>query len=440
MKNLTSYKKNIVLLVVMFMVAADSQAITLKERLMSFLNEHPRMTHIFTCSGIFCGSVATSALAAKTISSSLNDNAYFPLLFTTFVGAFTHAMPFIIPTMPQEKIKQAAPQDRIKLNDMAHNSSPREIDNLLKLIQTYNEGKCYSTLLPKLILFHGEPGTGKTLTAKALAGELNVPFWETSASSFIDKYAGATTTNVTHFLTGIKSELRDKEIGIVFIDELDSIAATRSSETGASQDRATTVNALLTQIDGFKTSKGNLIVIGATNRLDNLDPAIQSRAQQIIAFKKPDSVTRKAVFLRSWKKHSNIIVDNDTMLHIQKKSNGFSHRDLDNLAQTIATEIILKDLKEITIDNPETKTLIDKEIKARSKQDSSNTRKFIEQEIKRGIAQILPQEDQPQYSRIVHRSSRQISNTPQSNQNKNGHRRANSLPIAKTTLLEKLNN
>ncbi|MDD3419320.1 MAG: AAA family ATPase [Candidatus Gastranaerophilales bacterium] len=132
---------------------------------------------------------------------------------------------------------------------------------------------------PKGILMHGEPGTGKTLIARAIAGEAGVPFIAASGSEFVEKYVGVGAQRVRElFDTAKKAAAQsEKKTAIIFIDEIDAIGKQRKGEGGGSDETEKTLNQLLTEMDGFsnKESKVRVIVMAATNRADILDPALK---------------------------------------------------------------------------------------------------------------------------------------------------------------------
>jgi len=132
---------------------------------------------------------------------------------------------------------------------------------------------------PKGILMHGEPGTGKTLLARAIAGESGVPFIAASGSEFVEKYVGVGAQRVRELFENAKKAAAnsEKKTAIVFIDEIDAIGQKRTGEGGGSSETEKTLNQLLTEMDGFnnKDSKIKIIVMAATNRADILDPALK---------------------------------------------------------------------------------------------------------------------------------------------------------------------
>lgn len=142
-----------------------------------------------------------------------------------------------------------------------------EIVDFLKNPEKYNK---FNARQPKGIILYGEPGTGKTLMAKALACEANVPFYSTSGSDFIQMYAGVGALRIRELF----KKARESKKAVIFIDEIDAIGKKRSPSPNTSNDeRDQTLNALLTEMSGFK-DYDNIIVIAATNRLDSLDEAL----------------------------------------------------------------------------------------------------------------------------------------------------------------------
>lgn len=130
---------------------------------------------------------------------------------------------------------------------------------------------------PKGVLLYGEPGTGKTLTARAIAGEAEVPFIAASGSEFVEKYVGVGAQRIRELFEMARkaAAASEKKAAIIFIDEIDAIGRKRTGESNGSQEAEVTLNQLLTEMDGFdNNSKVKIIVIGATNRKDILDDAL----------------------------------------------------------------------------------------------------------------------------------------------------------------------
>jgi cell division protease FtsH len=151
--------------------------------------------------------------------------------------------------------------------------------------------------MPKGALFYGPPGTGKTLLAKAVAGEVGVPFISTSASSFVEKYVGVGAARVRELFSLARSEAKknDKKTAIIFIDELDAVGKKRSSDgSGGNDEREQTLNQLLVEMDGIKNDDGvNVIVLSATNRLDLLDEALTRPGRFDMRFEIPNPAKNK---------------------------------------------------------------------------------------------------------------------------------------------------
>lgn len=159
----------------------------------------------------------------------------------------------------------------INFNQVAGNIETKE--SLLEIVDFLKNPEKYSKFnvrQPKGIILYGEPGTGKTLMAKALACESNVPFYSTSGSDFIQLYAGVGASRIRELF----KKARENEKSVIFIDEIDAIGKKRSSNPDTSNDeRDQTLNALLTEMSGFKDSD-NIVILAATNRLDSLDDAL----------------------------------------------------------------------------------------------------------------------------------------------------------------------
>ena len=168
----------------------------------------------------------------------------------------------------------------------------QEIVEFLKNPKKYTElgGK-----IPKGALLVGPPGTGKTLLAKAVAGEAGVPFFSMSGSDFVEMFVGVGASRVRD----VFHQAKEKSPCIIFIDEIDAVGRARSKNPsmGGNDERENTLNALLTEMDGFGTNSG-VIVLAATNRADMLDKALlrAGRFDRQINVDLPDLTERKAIF------------------------------------------------------------------------------------------------------------------------------------------------
>jgi len=206
----------------------------------------------------------------------------------------------------------------------------KEIVDFLKSPQKYTKlgGK-----IPKGALLVGPPGTGKTLLAKAVAGEAKVPFFSISGSDFVEMFVGVGASRVRDLF----KQAKEKAPCIIFIDEIDAIGRARGKNpmTGANDERENTLNQLLTEMDGFSSNTG-VIILAATNRADILDRALMraGRFDRQIHVELPDLEERKAIFkvhMRPLKMDGNVKVD-----FLSKQTPGFSGADIANVCNEAA--------------------------------------------------------------------------------------------------------
>ena len=205
-----------------------------------------------------------------------------------------------------------------------------EIVDFLKRPEKYKElgGK-----IPKGALLVGPPGTGKTLLAKAVAGEANVPFFSISGSDFVEMFVGVGASRVRDLF----KQAKEKAPCIVFIDEIDAIGRARGKNAGFSSndERENTLNQLLTEMDGFGTNAG-VIILAATNRADILDKALlrAGRFDRQIEVGLPDLIERKAIFEVHLQKLK--LVDGVDVEFLAKQTPGFSGADIANVCNEAA--------------------------------------------------------------------------------------------------------
>lgn len=206
----------------------------------------------------------------------------------------------------------------------------KEIVDFLKNPQKYTD---LGAKIPKGALLVGPPGTGKTLLAKAVAGEAQVPFFSLSGSDFVEMFVGVGASRVRDLF----QQAKQKAPAIIFIDEIDAIgrARGRSISQGANDERENTLNQLLTEMDGFGTNSG-VIILAATNRADILDRALlrAGRFDRQILVDMPDVVERVAIFKVHLKK---LKLDKDVDVEfLGKQTPGFSGADIANMCNEAA--------------------------------------------------------------------------------------------------------
>jgi cell division protease FtsH len=204
-----------------------------------------------------------------------------------------------------------------------------DVVDFLKNPQKFNR---LGAKLPRGVLLIGEPGNGKTLLAKAVAGEANVPFFSASGSEFVEKYVGVGAARVRELFTSARRHAP----AIIFIDEIDAVGRSRGGADGGHEEREQTLNQLLIEMDGFETSSTPLIVIGATNRVDILDKALlrPGRFDKKVEVPYPDLMSRKKILLVHAKdKKIDPSVNFDTLA---KGTPGFTGADLANLINEAA--------------------------------------------------------------------------------------------------------
>ena len=210
-----------------------------------------------------------------------------------------------------------------------------EKEELKEIVEYLKDPEKFTRLgarVPKGVLMVGPPGTGKTLLARAVAGEAGVPFYSVSGSEFVEMYVGVGAARVRDLFAQAKANAP----AIVFIDEIDALARKRATDlyTG-NEERETTLNQLLVEMDGF-TTKENIILIGATNRADVLDPALlrPGRFDRQVHVGYPDIIAREAI-LKVHAKGKPLGPEVD-LSEVAKNTTGFTGADLENLLNEAA--------------------------------------------------------------------------------------------------------
>lgn len=255
------------------------------------------------------------------------------------------------------KTKVTSGKQSIKFSDVAGiDSVKKEVAEIVDFLKNPKKYRDIGARVPRGVLLSGEPGTGKTLLAKAIAGEADVPFFAVSGSDFSGIIVGLGVHKIKDFF-----ELARKNSPcILFIDEIDAIGAARGRNINSDSDREATLNQLLIEMDGF-TSTENLIVVGATNRPDMLDAALlrPGRFDRHVHIDLPDMAGRLAIlelYARKMKLEKNV-----SLSAAARGTTGFSGADLNNLlneAALLAARGGRKEISEPDIDEARDKILM----------------------------------------------------------------------------------
>lgn len=232
----------------------------------------------------------------------------------------------------------------IHFNDVAGEDEAKE--NLAEIVDyLHNPGK-YSEVgasMPKGVLLVGPPGTGKTMLAKAVAGEASVPFFSISGSEFVEMFVGMGASKVRDLFR----QAKEKAPCIVFIDEIDAIGKKRDGQIGGNDEREQTLNQLLTEMDGFEGNNG-VIILAATNRPESLDPALlrPGRFDRRVPVELPDLQGREAIL----KVHAKKVRLNDDVDFsvIARMASGASGAELANIVNEAALRAVRDGRKTIT--------------------------------------------------------------------------------------------
>ena len=237
-------------------------------------------------------------------------------------------------------------KDKVKFSDVA--GSVEEKEELQEIVDFLKNPKKYQQLgakIPKGVLLYGAPGTGKTLLARAVAGEAGVKFFYISGSDFVEMLVGVGASRVRSLFSDAKKEAP----AVVFIDEIDAVGRKRGAGLGGGQDeREQTLNQILVEMDGFDVNS-NVIVMAATNRVDVLDPALlrPGRFDRRIMVNMPDADEREAILKIHARKKP---LAKDVSLHeVALSTVGFTGADLENLLNEAALMTARHNKKEITM-------------------------------------------------------------------------------------------
>ena len=235
-------------------------------------------------------------------------------------------------------------KNKITFDDVAGvDEEKEELEEIVEFLKNPKKFTDMGARIPKGVLLVGQPGTGKTLLAKAVAGEAGVPFFIISGSDFVEMFVGVGASRVRDLF----DEAKKKAPCIIFIDEIDAVGRQRGAGLGGGHDeREQTLNQLLVEMDGFSANEG-VIVLAATNRPDVLDKALlrPGRFDRQIVVSSPDVKAREQILeVHSRKKKLAIDVDLKT---IAKNTSGFSGADLENVLNEAALLAARRNLREI---------------------------------------------------------------------------------------------
>ena len=224
----------------------------------------------------------------------------------------------------------------IKFSDVAGEDEAKE--NLTEIVDYLHDPSKYKDIgasMPKGLLLVGPPGTGKTMLAKAVAGEANVPFFSISGSEFVEMFVGMGASKVRDLFR----QAKEKAPCIVFIDEIDAIGKKRDSQLGGNDEREQTLNQLLTEMDGFEGNTG-VIILAATNRPESLDPALTrpGRFDRRVPVELPDLKGREEILKVHARKIK--IANNVDFRQVARMASGASGAELANVVNEAALRAV----------------------------------------------------------------------------------------------------
>lgn len=229
----------------------------------------------------------------------------------------------------------------IKFSDVAGEDEAKEnLQEIVSYLHTPDKYKEVGASMPKGVLLVGPPGTGKTMLAKAIAGEADVPFFSISGSEFVEMFVGMGASKVRDLF----KQAKEKAPCIVFIDEIDAIGKKRNARIGGNDEREQTLNQLLTEMDGFEGNSG-VVILAATNQPESLDPALTrpGRFDRRVPVELPDLKGREEIL----KVHAkNIkIEDNVDYNKIARMASGASGAELANMINEAALRAVREERK-----------------------------------------------------------------------------------------------
>ena len=301
------------------------------------------------------------------------------------------------------RLMQTADKNRITFEDVAGvDEEKEELQEIVEFLKSPKKFTDMGARIPKGVLLVGQPGTGKTLLAKAVAGEAGVPFFIISGSDFVEMFVGVGASRVRDLFDQAKKNAPC----IIFIDEIDAVGRQRGAGLGGGHDeREQTLNQLLVEMDGFGTNEG-VIVLAATNRPDVLDKALlrPGRFDRQIVVSSPDVRAREQILeVHSKKKRLGNDVDLKT---IAKNTSGFSGADLENVLNEAALLAARRNKKEIgmvEIEDAMVKVTMGPEKKTRDRSEKENKLVAFHEAGHAVVSRFLPTQDAVHQISIVPR-------------------------------------
>jgi cell division protease FtsH len=258
---------------------------------------------------------------------------WLPVIFAVMLTLMVVLMWRMLALMPKVKPAQIDPNSKssVSWDDVAGNEEARaELQEVVDFLRSPHHFEQLGARVPKGILLHGPPGTGKTLLAKAVANESRASFYAASASSFVEMFAGLGAARIRKLF----AEARKRAPAIVFIDELDAVGAARTGH-GFNREQDQTLNQLLVELDGY-TAADQVVVMGASNRLKDLDPALlrPGRFDRQVLVGPPDLAGREAI-LSVHTRGKPLAADVDLGV-IARQTAGLTGADLANISNEAA--------------------------------------------------------------------------------------------------------
>ena len=303
------------------------------------------------------------------------------------------------------KLMVGTEKNKITFADVAGvDEEKEELEELVEFLRSPKKFTDMGARIPKGVLLVGQPGTGKTLLAKAVAGEAGVPFFTISGSDFVEMFVGVGASRVRDLFEQAKKSAPC----IIFIDEIDAVGRQRGAGLGGGHDeREQTLNQMLVEMDGFGTNEG-VIVLAATNRPDVLDPALlrAGRFDRQIVVPSPDVKAREQILeVHSKKKKMNDDID---LKIIAKNTSGFTGADLENTlneAALLAARRNQKDIKMIDVEDAMVKVMMGPEKKSRVRSEKENKLVAYHEAGHAVVSRFLPTQDAVHQISIIPRGT-----------------------------------